>query len=185
MGIQLPSPKGTQPPIFGQCPLWLKRLDELGCHLVWRKASAHATLCSMGTHLPPEKEHSLHPILAHVYCGQTARWIKMPLRTEVNLGPGDVVRWGRSSPKMGHSPQFSVHIYCGQTAGWTKTPLGTEVDFWPRAHCVRRGPSSATKGHSSPPLFGPCLLWPWSPISAILHAELLFRFHRPIPRPVV
>jgi len=29
--------------------------------------------------------------LAHVYCGQTAGWIKMPLGTEVNLGPGDVV----------------------------------------------------------------------------------------------
>jgi len=28
------------------------------------------------------------------------------------------------------------------------------------------------KGHSSPPLFGPCLLWPLSPISAT--AELLF-----------
>jgi len=36
-------------------------------------------------------------------------------------------------------------------------------------HCVRRGPSSpqgssssSKKGYSSPPpLFGPCLLWPW------------------------
>jgi len=34
----------------------------------------------------------------------------------------------------------------------------------PRPHCVRWGPSSPPhphkKGHSSPPLFGPCLLWP-------------------------
>jgi len=29
--------------------------------------------------------------LAHVYCGQSAAWIKMPLGTEVNLGRGDVV----------------------------------------------------------------------------------------------
>jgi len=28
---------------------------------------------------------------AHVYCGQTAGWIKMPLGTEVGLGPGDIV----------------------------------------------------------------------------------------------
>ena len=28
---------------------------------------------------------------AHVYCGQTAEWIKTPLGTEVNLGSGDVV----------------------------------------------------------------------------------------------
>ena len=28
---------------------------------------------------------------AHVYYGQTAGWIKMPLHTDVGLGPGDVV----------------------------------------------------------------------------------------------
>ena len=27
----------------------------------------------------------------HVYCGQTAAWIKMPLGTEVGLGPDDIV----------------------------------------------------------------------------------------------
>jgi len=42
----------------------------------------------------------------------------------------------------------------------------------PRPHCIRRGPSSSRKGHSSPFLFGPCLLWPRSPISAT--AEHLF-----------
>ena len=46
-----------------------------------------------------------------------------------------------------------------------KTPLGTEVDIG-AGHIVLR------KGHSTPPsLLGPCLLWPWSPISAT--AELL------------
>ena len=30
----------------------------------------------------------------------------------------------------------------------------------PRPHCVRWGPSFTRKGHSSPPLFGPCRLWP-------------------------
>jgi len=29
--------------------------------------------------------------LAHVYCGQTAGWIKTPLGTEVDLGPGHSV----------------------------------------------------------------------------------------------
>jgi len=28
---------------------------------------------------------------AHVYCGQTAAWIKMPLGTEIGLGPDDIV----------------------------------------------------------------------------------------------
>jgi len=37
-----------------------------------------------------------------VHCGQTVRWIKMPLGTEVGLGPWrHCVRWGSSSPKKG------------------------------------------------------------------------------------
>jgi len=42
-----------------------------------------------------------------------------------------------------------------------------------RPVCVRRGPSSPPlKGNSSPPLYGPWLLWPRLPISAT--AELLY-----------
>jgi len=47
-----------------------------------------------GDPAPPQKKHSLAQFLAHVYCGQTAEWIKMPPGTEVNLGPGDVVLHG-------------------------------------------------------------------------------------------
>jgi len=39
--------------------------------------------------------------LAHVYCGQTAEWIKMPLGTMIGLSPGDSVLDGDPSP----SPQ--------------------------------------------------------------------------------
>ena len=40
--------------------------------------------------LPPKRDRSPQ-FLAHVYCGQTAGWIKTPLGTEVDLGPGHVV----------------------------------------------------------------------------------------------
>jgi len=33
-----------------------------------------------------------------VYCGQTVGWIKMPLGTEVGLGPGHTVLDGDSAP---------------------------------------------------------------------------------------
>jgi len=66
--------------------------------------------------------------------------------------------------------QFLAHVYCGQTAGWMKTPLGTEVDLGP-GHIVLDGVSAFRKLAHQPPLFGPCLLWPRSPISAT--AELL------------
>ena len=57
----------------------------------------------------------------------------MPLGTEVNLGPGDVVLDGVAAapPLKGHNQQFSVHVYCGQTAGLIKMSLRTEVNLGP------------------------------------------------------
>jgi len=42
----------------------------------------------------------------HVYCGQTAGWIKMALSMEVGLGPGHIVLYGDVAPlpKKGKSP---------------------------------------------------------------------------------
>jgi len=40
--------------------------------------------------LPRKKGYSPQ-FSAYVYCGQTARWIKMQLGKEVDLGPGDIV----------------------------------------------------------------------------------------------
>ena len=47
-----------------------------------------------------------------------------------------------------------------------KTPLGTEVDLSP-GHIVLGGIQAPANGAQQPPrLFGPCLLWPRSTISA-------------------
>ena len=46
---------------------------------------------------------------AHVYCGQTAAWIKLALGMEVALSPGHIVLDGDSAPpppKRGHIPNF-------------------------------------------------------------------------------
>ena len=45
----------------------------------------------MGTELPLPEKGVESPFLAHICCGQTAGAIKMPLGTEVGLGPGDTV----------------------------------------------------------------------------------------------
>jgi len=104
----------------------------------------------------------------------------MAFGMEVGLGPGDCVFNGdQAAPRTGGTPtttQFLAHVYCGQTAGWMKTPLGTEVDLG-AGHIVLDGVSALREtGTAAPHLFGPCLLWPRSPISAT--AELLFN-HRP------
>ena len=100
----------------------------------------------------------------------------MALGMEVGLGPGDFVFDGDpDTPRTEGTPtttQFLAHVYCGQTAGWMKTPLVTEVDFGP-GHIVLDGvPALRETGTAAPHLFGLCLLWPRSPISAT--AELLF-----------
>jgi len=128
-----------------------------------------------GPSSPPKKGHSTQ-FSAHVWCGQTAGWIKMPLGMEVGLGPGDCVRWGPSSPpqKGGTQPQFSAHVYCGQTAGWIKMPLGTKVGLGPRDIVVDGGPAPP-KGAQLPPNFRPMpIVAKRSPISAT--AELLWLF---------
>jgi len=95
------------------------------------------------------------------------------------------VRWDRSSSIKGAQPpvpQFSVHVCCGQRAGWMKTPLGTEVDPGP-GHVILDGDPATPRerGTAAPPLFGPCLLWPRSPISAT--AELLSAIPPPAEAP--
>ena len=59
-----------------------------------------------------------------------------------------------------------------------KTPLGTKLDLG-AGHIVLDGfPALRERGTAAPPLLGPCLLWPRSPISAT--AELLFFFPSPV-----
>ena len=102
----------------------------------------------MGTQVPPKDSPRF---LAHVCCGQTAGWIKMPFDTEVNVGSGDVVLDGVAAPpKRATAPQFSVHVCCGQTAAWMKTSLSTEVDLGP-GHIVLDGiPALRERGTAAP-----------------------------------
>ena len=94
---------------------------------------------------------------------------------EVGLGLRDIVfDVDPATPRKKGTPtptQFLAHVYCGQMAGWMKRPRGAEVDLG-SGHIVLDGVPA--KGAQPPPLFGPCLLWPRSPISAT--AELLCKY---------
>ena len=72
-----------------------------------------------------------------------------------------------ATPRKKHTTptQFLALVYRGQTAGWMKTPLGTEVDLGP-GHIVLNGVPALRAWDTAAPSFGPCLLWPQSPISA-------------------
>jgi len=107
----------------------------------------------MGFQLYPKKRAKPPPNFWPLYCGQMAGRIKMPLGTEVNLGPGDVVLDGVAAapPKRGTAPHFTSYVCYGQTAGWIKMPLGTELGL---------SPGDVLDVDPAPPLSGPCLLWP-------------------------
>jgi len=105
-GPSFPSPKGAQSPNFRPMSIVTKRWDGLRWHLVWRLASAQATLCSVGTQLSPEQgTPTTAQFLAHVHCGQTAGWMKTPLDT-VDLGSGHIVLDG------GHIVLDGVPVLC-------------------------------------------------------------------------
>jgi len=99
----------------------------------------------------------------------------MPLGTEVDLSYATLCSmWTQLPSEKGHTHPYPIfgHIYCGQMVGWMKTPLGTEVDLGP-SHIVLDGVPAPVKGaQQPPPIFGLCLVWPRSPVSAT--AELLF-----------
>ena len=51
-----------------------------------------------GDSAPSPKGAEAPKFSAHIYCGQTAGWIKMTLGMEVGLGPGHIVLDGDPAP---------------------------------------------------------------------------------------
>ena len=99
----------------------------------------------------------------------------MTLGMKVGLGPGDFVLDVDPAPprKKGTAPSHSIFVPCllwpngwmDEDATWYGIDLG-------KGHIVLDGdPAPPAKGAHQPPLFGPYLLGPQSPISATV--ELL------------
>ena len=66
----------------------------------------------MGIPLPLPKGGGQTPkFSAHVYCDQTAGWMKLILGMVVGLSPGEFVRWGPSPlPQKGQSPSPILRV---------------------------------------------------------------------------
>jgi len=175
-GPSPPPQKGAEPPIFGPCLMWPNGCMDQDATWYGGRPWPTRHCVRWGPSSPSLKGHSPPHFSANVRGGQTAGWTTMPLGMEVGLGPGNFVFDGDAAPprKTGTPTptQFLAHVYCGKTAGWMKMPLGTDVDLGP-GHIVLDGvPAARERGTTCrPSLFGPCILWLRSPISAT--AELL------------
>jgi len=81
---------------------------------------------------------SLPHFLAHVYCGQTAGWIKIPFGMEVRLGPDHIVLDGNPAPHKG----YSSPLICGRCLLWLNNWMDQSATWYGgrpqrRRHCVR------------------------------------------------
>ena len=107
-GPSCPSPKRGKPPIFGPCLLWPN--GWMNQDATWYECRSRPRRHCVRWGLPSSPTprngggHSSPQSAAHVYCGQTAGRIKMPLRTKVGLRAGLIVLDGTQSPKRIFGP---------------------------------------------------------------------------------
>jgi len=111
----------------------------------------------------PERGPSLQ-FWAHVYCGQTAAWIKMALGTEVGLGPGHIVLDGDLAPLPKKGVESLSPIF-GPFLLWPNGSIDKDATWCGRRprhrqHCVESGTqlSPPKKGGAPCQIFGPYLL---------------------------
>jgi len=107
-GDPAPPPlKGHRPPIFD--PYLLRRNGCMHQDVTWYGARPRPRRLYVrwGPRSPPQKGgRAPTKFSAHVYCGQTAGWMKLVLGVDVGLSPGDFVLDGDpvSFPKRERSP---------------------------------------------------------------------------------
>jgi len=74
-------------------------------------------------------DEQTHPtqFLAHVYCGQTAGWMKTPLGTEVDLGPGHIVLdWVPALRERGAAAPSPL---LGACLLWPQSPISATAEL--------------------------------------------------------
>ena len=91
----LPKKGAEPPPIFGPFLLWPNGWMHQDATWYGCSPQPRRLYVGWGPSYPQRKAHT-HPsqFLAHVYCGQTAGWMKTPVGTEVDLGPGHFILEG-------------------------------------------------------------------------------------------
>jgi len=127
----LPKKRGQSPLIFGPSLLWPNGWMQQNA--TWYGGRPQPRRLCVRWDPAPTPKWADPKFSAHVYCSQTAAWIKMPLGTEVGaVGPGHIVPNGWMDEDTACRPR-------------------------PRPHCTRRGPSSLESG-TAPPSFRPMFI---------------------------
>jgi len=170
MWTQLHLEKGAHPPhpIFGPFLLWPNGWMQQDATWYGGRPQPRRLCVRWGLSSIPQKGRSHTQFSAHVYCGQTAAWIKMPLGMEVGLGLRDIVfdvdpaalrKKGTTVRPMLWDRCLSVCPVCNVDVLWPNSWMDQDETLhggrprpWP--HCVRWGLSSPSeKGSTAAPTF--------------------------------
>jgi len=106
--------KGAQPPIFDPCLLWPNGCMHQDTTWYGGRPQPRRHCVRWGLSSPRKGAQQPPPLLAHVYCGQTAGWIKIPLGTD-----------------YGRRPRPRRCVRCGPSP----------FHFWPMPIVAKRSPS--------------------------------------------
>ena len=162
-----PPQKGAQPPNFRPMFIAAKRLDGRSWYLACRQASPRRHCNRWGPR--PLSKRGAEPTTkfsVHVYCGQTAGWMKVVLGMEVGLSPGDLVLDGHPVPfpQKGAEPPSPIF---GPLLLWPNGLMHQNASWYgcwpqPRELCVRWRPSPPfqTKGAEPSPNLRPISIVP-------------------------
>jgi len=141
----IPPQKGTAP-IFGPDLLWPNGWMDYDATWYGDRHRPRRLCVRWGPSSPSPKRGQSPQIFGHVYCGQTAGWIRMPLGAEVGLSPGDTVLDGvPAPPPKGTQPPIFAHVYCGETSVYIRIPFGTEVSLGPGDFMLDGDPAPSRK----------------------------------------
>ena len=153
METQLPLPKKGRAPNFRPCLLWQNGWMDQDATWYESRPRLRRHCVRWGPSSSSKRAH--RQLSAHVYCGQTAGSIKMPLVREVGLGSGDIVLDGdRALAKKGAQPNYRPMYIVAKRLNASVYRL-VQGRPQPRRHCVGWGPSSAPtpiKGAQPPQL---------------------------------
>ena len=136
-GDPAPPKKRAQPPNFRLCLLWPNVWMNQDTSWYGGRPWPRPRCVKWGPG-SPEKGHCPQ-FLAHVYCGQTAGWIKVPLGTKVFLGPDNILLDADPAPaptQRVQPPIFGVFLL------WPNGWMDQDVTWYegrprPRPHCAR------------------------------------------------
>jgi len=108
----LPKTGGAPSPTFGPFLLWPNGFMHQDATWYGGRPQPRGLCVRWGPSPQPQKGSRAPRLSSHVYCGQTAVWIKMALGMKVTRSPGDCVGWAPNPfPQKGGAtlPQFSAH----------------------------------------------------------------------------